>query len=133
MVDLITNEAIIWDEDDKGMTYKIIPIPADLVDEVKEYREKMLEQVAEFDDNLMEKYFADPDSISADEIRAAVRKAVIAQKVVPMYCGSSFKNKGVQAVLDAVCAILPSPEDKPNINGTNPDTEEEIVPQTEYR
>ena len=100
------------------MTYKVIDIPAELVDEVKEYRGKMLEQVAEFDDNLMEKYFADPNSISADEIRAAVRKAVIAQKVVPMYCGSSFKNKGVQAVLDAVCAILPSPQDKPNIKGT---------------
>jgi elongation factor G len=132
VVDLITNEATLWNEEDRGMTSTIIPIPAELVDEVKEYREKMLEQVAEFDDNLMEKYFADPNSISPDEIRAAVRKAVIAQKVVPMYCGSAFKNKGVQAVLDAVCAILPSPQDKPNISGTNPDTEEalEIHPDT---
>ncbi|MFN8285580.1 MAG: elongation factor G [Chitinophagales bacterium] len=127
VVDLITNEAIIWNEEDKGMTYKVIDIPADLVDEVKTYREKMLEQVAEYDDHLMEKYFADPNSISADEIRAAVRQAVIAQKVVPMFCGSSFKNKGVQAVLDAVCAILPSPTDKKEVKGTNPDTLEEIT------
>ena len=126
VVDLITNEAIVWSEDDKGMKSSIVPIPAELLDEVKEYREKMLEQVAEFDDHLMEKYFADPNSISPDEIRKAVRKAVIAQKVVPMYCGSAFKNKGVQLVLDAVCAILPSPQDKPNIKGTNPDTEAEL-------
>lgn len=126
VVDLITNEAIVWNEDDKGMKSTIVPIPAELADEVKEYREKMLEQVAEFDDHLMEKYFADPNSISPDEIRTAVRKAVIAQKVVPMYCGSAFKNKGVQLVLDAVCAILPSPQDKPNIKATNPDTEQEI-------
>ena len=125
--DLITNEAIIWNEEDKGMTYKVIDCPEDIKEDVKIYREKMLEQVAEFNDSLMEKYFADPDSISADEIRAAVRQAVIAQKVVPMFCGSSFKNKGVQAVLDAVCAILPSPQDKKEINGTNPDTEQEIT------
>lgn len=129
VVDLITNEAMIWNEDDKGMTYKVIDIPAELVDDVKTYREKMLEQVAEFDDQLMEKYFADPDSISADEIRAAVRQAVIAQKVVPMFCGSSFKNKGVQEVLNAVCAILPSPVDKKEVKGTNPDTGEEEVRQ----
>ncbi|MBL0310317.1 MAG: elongation factor G [Bacteroidetes bacterium] len=126
VVDLITNKAIIFSEDDKGMTSKEVEVPADLVEEVKLYREKMLEQVAEFDDHLMEKYFTDPNSISVEEITAAVRKAVIAQKVVPMYCGSAFKNKGVQAVLDAVCAILPSPQDKPTIKGTNPDTEEEL-------
>lgn len=125
VVDLITNEAIIWNEADKGMTYDVIECPADLVEDVKLYREKMLEQVAEFNDTLMEKYFSDPDSITADEIREAVRQAVIAQKVVPMYCGSSFKNKGVQAVLDAVCAILPSPVDKKEVKGINPDTEEE--------
>lgn len=129
VVDLITNEAIIWNEADRGMTHEVIPIPADLVDEVKEYREKMLEQVAEFNDTLMEKYFSDPDSITAEEIREAVRQAVIAQKVVPMYCGSSFKNKGVQAVLDAVCAILPSPVDKKEVKGTNPDTLEEVTRQ----
>jgi elongation factor G len=127
VVDLVTNEAVEWTEGDKGMTFNIVPIPADLVDEVKSYREKMLEQVAEFDDHLMEKYFADPNSISPDEIRAAVRKAVIVQKVVPMYCGSAFKNKGVQAVLDAVCAILPSPQDKKEIHGINPDTEQEVA------
>jgi elongation factor G len=129
VVDLITNEAVIWNEEDRGMTYQVIEIPADLVDEVKEYREKMLEQVAEFDDKLMEKYFADPDSISPEEIRNAVRLAVIAQKVVPMFCGSSFKNKGVQAVLDAVCAILPSPHDKLEVKGTNPDTGAEEIRQ----
>jgi len=127
VIDLVTNEAIVWNEDDKGMTYNVIETPAELVEEAKEYREKMLEQVAEFDDTLMEKFFADPNSITPDEIRAAVRKAVIAQKVVPMYCGSFFKNKGGQAVLDAVCSILPSPQDKPNINGTNPDTEEVVT------
>ncbi|HRG87545.1 MAG TPA: elongation factor G [Chitinophagales bacterium] len=127
VVDLVTNEAIIWNEEDRGMTYKVIDIPADLVEDVKLYREKMLEQVAEYDDTLMEKYFADPDSITAEEIRAAVRQAVIDQKVVPMFCGSSFKNKGVQAVLDAVCAILPSPIDKKEVKGTNPDTLEEIT------
>lgn len=126
VVDLITNEAIIWNEADRGMTYEVIDIPADLVDEVKLYREKMLEQVAEYNDTLMEKFFADPDSITAEEIREAVRQAVIDQKVVPMYCGSSFKNKGVQAVLDAVCAILPSPVDKKEVYGTNPDTLEEV-------
>jgi elongation factor G len=133
VVDLVTNEAIIWNEADKGMTYEVVPIPADLVDDVKTYREKMLEQVAEFDDTLMEKYFEDPNSISAEEIRAAVRKAVIAQKVVPMFCGSSFKNKGVQAVLDAVCAILPAPTDKKEIVGTNPETgaEEIRLPSTD--
>jgi elongation factor G len=129
VVDLVTNEAIVWNEADKGMTYNVIDIPADLVDEVKEYREKLLEQVAEFDDTLMEKYFADPNSISPEEIRAAVRAAVIADKVVPMFCGSSFKNKGVQAVLDAVCAILPSPTDRKEIHGTNPDTEEPMIRQ----
>ncbi|MFN8277945.1 MAG: elongation factor G [Chitinophagales bacterium] len=127
VVDLVTNEAIIWNEEDRGMTYTVIETPADLVDDVKHYREKMLEQVAEFDDTLMEKYFADPNSITAEEIRAAVRQAVIAQKVVPMFCGSSFKNKGVQAVLDAVCAILPSPQDKKEVKGTNPDTDQEIT------
>ena len=127
VIDLITNKAIIWSENDKGVTSTETDVPAEMLEEVKEYREKMLEQVAEFDDHLMEKYFADPNSISPDEIRAAVRKAVIAQKVVPMYCGSAFKNKGVQAVLDAVCAILPSPEDKTEVKGTNPDTEQEVV------
>ncbi|HRP39677.1 MAG TPA: elongation factor G [Chitinophagales bacterium] len=133
VVDLVTNEAIVWNEEDKGMTYQVIDIPADLVDDVHTYREKMLEQVAEFDDTLMEKFFDDPNSISPEEILAAVRQAVIAQKVVPMFCGSSFKNKGVQAVLNAVCAILPSPLDKKDIAGTNPETgaEEHRSPSTD--
>ena len=127
VVDLITNQAIIWNEHDQGMTYEVIPIPADLVDVVHEWRGRLLEEVAEYDETLMEKYFEDPDSIDADEIRAAVRGAVTDMKFVPMMCGSSFKNKGVQAVLDAVCAFLPSPTDVDAIKGINPKTEEEEV------
>jgi elongation factor G len=126
VVDLITNKAIIWNEEDMGMTYDEIPIPEDLQADVDKYREAMLEQVAEFDDSLLEKFFEDPDSISEEEIIAAVRQAVISMKVVPMFCGSAFKNKGVQAVLDAVCSYLPSPEDKESITGTDPKTEEAI-------
>ena len=127
VVDLITNEAIVWNEEDMGMTYKVIDIPEDLVDTVEEYREKLLESVAEYDESLMEKYFEDPDSITAEEIRAAIRAAVIDMSITPMMCGSAFKNKGVQAVLDAVCAFLPSPVDKDEIHGINPDTDEEEV------
>jgi elongation factor G len=125
VVDLITNKAIIWNEHDMGMTYEEIPIPADLVETVNEYREKLLEAVAEYDESLMEKFFDDPDSISPDEMRVAIRAAVCDMKFVPMMCGSSFKNKGVQAVLDAVCAFLPSPVDVDAVKGINPDTEEE--------
>jgi elongation factor G len=124
VVDLITNEAIIWNEEDMGMTYEVIEIPEDLQDVVAEYREKLLEAVAEYDESLMEKYFEDPDSISADEIRTAVRSAVLNMKITPMFCGSAFKNKGVQAVLDAVCALMPSPVDVDAIEGVNPNTEE---------
>ena len=126
VVDLITNKAIVWNEADMGMTFTEIPIPDELKDDVVTYREKMLEQVAEFDDSLLEKFFEDPDSISEDEIIEAVRKTVVAQKVVPMFCGSAFKNKGVQAVLDAVCSYLPSPQDRDNIVGINPKTEEKV-------
>jgi len=126
VVDLITNKAIIWNEEDMGMTFDEIPIPEDLQADVDKYREAMLEQVAEFDDSLLEKFFEDPDSISEEEIIAAVRQAVISMKVVPMFCGSAFKNKGVQAVLDAVCSFLPSPEDKESISGTDPNTEQAI-------
>ena len=125
VVDLITNKAIIWNEHDMGMTYEEIPIPADLVETVNEYRGKLLEAVAEYDETLMEKFFDDPDSISPDEMRAAIRAAVCDMKFVPMMCGSSFKNKGVQAVLDAVCAFLPSPVDVDAVKGTNPDTDGE--------
>lgn len=127
VVDLINNRGIEWNESDKGMTYKVVPIPADMAEEVKEYREKLLEAVAEFDEKLMEKYFEDPNSITETEILTALRKATIAMKVVPMVCGSSFKNKGVQTMLDYVMELLPSPLDKDNIIGTNPDTDAEVV------
>ena len=125
VVDLITNQAIVWNEHDQGMTYEVIETPADLVDTVIEWRTKLLEEVADYDESLMEKFFDDPNSIDADEMRAAVRGAVTDMKFVPMMCGSSFKNKGVQAVLDAVCAFLPSPVDIEAIKGINPKTEEE--------
>lgn len=125
VVDLITGQAIIWNEEDQGMTYDVVDIPADLKDTVDEYREKLLEAVAEYDESLMEKYFEDPETISADEVRAAIRAAVIDMSFTPVMCGSAFKNKGVQALLDAVCAFLPSPLDVDAIRGINPDTEAE--------
>ena len=124
VVDLITGKAIVWNEEDMGATYKEIPVPEDLVDVVAEWREKLLEAVAEYDETLMEKYFEDPDSITEQEMINAVRGAVLDNKFVPMMAGSAFKNKGVQAVLDAVCAYLPSPLDIEAVTGTNPDTEE---------
>jgi elongation factor G len=127
VVDLINNRGMIWNESDKGMTYQVVPIPEDMVDEVAEWREKLLEAVAEYDDTLMEKFFEDPNSISEDEILAALRAAVIDMKIVPMVCGSSFKNKGVQTMLDLVMALLPSPMDREGIIGTNPKTGEEVV------
>jgi len=125
VVDLITNEAIIWNEEDQGMTYKVIDIPEDLVDIVSEWRQNLVEAVAEYDEALMEKFFEDEDSITKEEMLAAIRKAVIDMSMSPVMCGSAFKNKGVQAVLDAVAAFLPSPLDLPNMKGINPDTEEE--------
>lgn len=127
VVDLITGKAMVWNEDDMGMTFSEIPIPDDLKDVVTEWREKLLEAVAEYDDTLMEKYFDDPNSISPDEMRVAIRQAVCDMKFVPMMCGSAFKNKGVQAVLDAVCAFLPSPLDVEAIKGINPKTEKEEI------
>jgi elongation factor G len=126
VVDLVNNRGIVWNESDQGMTYQVVPIPEDMLDEVKEYREKMLESIAEFDDKIMEKYFEDPNSITEAEIFAALRKACVANKIVPMLCGSAFKNKGVQTMLDYVMELMPSPLDKENIKGTNPDTEEEV-------
>jgi elongation factor G len=126
VVDLVNFRGIQWNEHDKGMTFVEIPIPADLEEEAKFYREQLLEAVAEFDESLMEKYFDDPSSITEEEILTALRKAVIAMKVVPMLCGSSFKNKGVQTMLDYVMALLPSPLDKENIKGTDPDTGNEV-------
>lgn len=127
VVDLVNFRGIKWNEADKGMTFTEVPIPDDMLEEAKEYREKLLEAVAEFDESLMEKYFEDPASISEDEILAALRAATISMKIVPMLCGSSFKNKGVQTMLDYVMAILPSPLDKEGVKGTHPDTGEEIL------
>lgn len=126
VVDLINFRGIVWNEDDFGMTFQTVEIPADIIDEARELREKLLEAVAEFDDTLMEKYFEDPESLTEREILDALREATIGGKVVPMMCGSSFKNKGVQTMLDMVMEILPSPLDIEAIKGTNPDTDEEI-------
>ena len=126
VVDLINFRGMVWNEEDKGMTYKVVPIPDDLVEEAKEWREKMLEAVSEFDDKIMEKFFDAPETITEAEVLAALRKACLANKIVPMVCGSSFKNKGVQTMLDLVMELMPSPLDKHNITGTNPDTGEEI-------
>lgn len=127
VVDLINNRAIIWNEEDFGMTYQEVPIPEDMLEETHEYREKLLEAVADYDESLMEKFFDNPDSITEEEILTALRKATIDMKIVPMVCGSSFKNKGVQTMLDLVMELLPSPMDKDNIHGINPDTEAEVI------
>ena len=125
VVDLINFKGIVWNEEDQGMTFEEVEIPADILEEATQYREELLEAVAEFDDNLMEKYFEDPESLTEKEILAALREATIAGKVVPMMCGSAFKNKGVQAMLDMVMEILPSPLDTEAIVGVNPKTDEE--------
>ena len=122
LVDLIKMKAIYWHDETMGADYTVEEIPANLVDEANEWRDKMLEKVAEFDDALMEKYFDDPSTITEEEVLRALRNATVQMAVVPMLCGSSFKNKGVQTLLDYVCAFLPSPLDTPNIIGTNPDT-----------
>ena len=127
VVDLINWRGMVWNEHDKGMTYEVVEIPADMVEEAREWREKLLEAAAEFDENLMEKYFEDPESLTEAEILSALRKACVANKVVPMLCGSAFKNKGVQTMLDLVMELMPSPMDKENIVGTNPDTGAEVV------
>jgi len=126
VVDLVNNRGIIWNEEDKGMTFKVVPVPEDMVAEANEWREKLLEAVAEYDESLIEKFFNDPNSITETEILTALRKAAIDMKIVPMVCGSSFKNKGVQTMLDYVMELLPSPLDKDVIVGHNPDTEEEV-------
>ena len=127
VVDLINFRGMIWNEADKGMTYEVVEIPADMMDEATEWREKLLEAVSEYDDTLMEKFFDDPTSITEREILDALRKATLEMKIVPMVCGSSFKNKGVQTMLDLVMELMPSPLDKDVTKGTNPDTDEEIV------
>ena len=124
VVDLIKMKAILWHDETMGAEYSVEDIPANLVAEAEEWRDKMLEACAEFDDVLMEKYFSDPTTITEDEIRAAIRKGCVGMNIFPVVCGSSFKNKGVQTMLDAVCAYLPSPMDTPVIEGTDPRNEE---------
>ena len=124
VVDLINFRGITWNDEDQGMTFEVIEIPEDILDEATMYREQLLEAVAEFNDTLMEKYFEDPESLTEREILDALREATIGGKVVPMMCGSAFKNKGVQAMLDMVMEILPSPLDTQAIEGTNPGTDE---------
>jgi len=125
IVDLVKNRAIIWHDETQGATFDEIPIPEEMKEEVAEYRAKLIEAVAEYDDTLMEKFFVDENSISEDEVHAALRAAVMDMSIIPMICGSSFKNKGVQFLLDAVCRYLPSPMDKEAIVGINPDTDKE--------
>ena len=125
LVDLVKMKAILWHDETMGAEYDVEEIPADLKDECDEWRNKLLEAAAEYDEALMEKFFDDPNSITEAEIIAAIRKGTIAMECTPMLCGSSYKNKGVQPLLDAVCSYLPSPLDTEAVIGTNPDTDEE--------
>ena len=125
VVDLIKMQGILWHDETMGAEYSVEPIPAELQAEAEEWRSKMLETVAEYDDALMEKFFDDPSTITEEEILRALRAGTVKMEITPMFCGSSFKNKGVQTLLDYVCAFLPSPLDTPNVVGTNPDTKEE--------
>ena len=121
VVDLIKNQAIIWHDETQGATFDIVEIPTDMLDEVKQYRSQLIEEIASYDENLLEKYMEDENSITEDEINTALRAATIDMAIIPMLCGSSFKNKGVQFMLDAVCKYLPSPLDKEGIEGIHPD------------
>ena len=132
VVDLINWRGIVWNEHDMGMTFQEVEIPADIVDEARQLRSELLEAVAEFDESLMEKFFEDENSLTEREILDALRQATIAGKVVPMMCGSSFKNKGVQAMLDMVMEILPSPMDVEGITGINPKTDQEVTRKPSY-
>ncbi|NOQ91259.1 MAG: elongation factor G [Flavobacteriaceae bacterium] len=125
IIDLVKNRAIVWDDDNHGSTFKVIDIPEELKEEAHEYRALLIEEVASYDENLLEKFMEDEDSITEDEVHAALRAAVMDMAIIPMVCGSAFKNKGVQFLLDAVCRYLPSPVDKEGIIGMNPDTEKE--------
>ncbi len=128
VVDLIENKAIVWfDDEEMGARYEYVPIPEDMMDTVAEWREKLIESVAELDDTLLERYFEDPDSITDDEMRSVIRKATVDQVIVPVMCGSAFKNKGVQRLLDAVLAFLPSPLDIESVKGINPRTDKEEI------
>ncbi len=127
VVDLIKMKGIIWHMETEGMTFDEIDVPADMIEEANEWRGKLVEAVAEYDDNLMEKFFEDPNSITEAEMHEAIRKATLDLSIVPMMCGSSFKNKGVQTALDAVCRYLPSPVDIEDTIGTDPNTGETIT------
>jgi elongation factor G len=127
VVDLITMQGMVWDDSTQGMTYKVIPIPEDMVDEVNEWRQHLVEAVAEYDEKLLEKFFDDPNTITEQEMHEAIRKAVIDISIIPMMCGSSFKNKGVQTALDAICRYLPGPLDIEAVKGTHPDSGDELV------
>src|SRR5712671_2878107 len=127
VVDLIKMKGVIWHMETEGMTFDEIEVPADLLEEAKEWRASLVEAVAEYDDRLMEKFFENPDSITEDEMHEAIRKATVDLSIVPMLCGSSFKNKGVQTALDAVCRYLPSPMDIAAVEGINPDTGETVT------
>ena len=133
VVDLIRMKGIIWDVATEGMTYELIDIPADMVEEAEYWRGQLVEAVAEYDDTLMEKFFDDASTITEDEIHEAIRKATIDLSIVPMMCGSSFKNKGVQTALDGVCRYLPSPVDIPPAPGVNPETGEEVVRKADVK
>ncbi len=127
IVDLVKNRAIVWHDQNFGSTFDVIDIPEDMKADAEMYRAQLIEAVAEYDENLLEKFFEDPDSITEDEVHNALRAATQDMSIIPMICGSSFKNKGVQFLLDAVCRYLPSPEDKDAIVGTDPRTDEEIA------
>src|ERR1700749_1510214 len=127
VVDLIKMKGIIWHMETEGMTFDEIPVPDDMIEEALEWRAKLVEAVAEYDDTLLEKFFVDPNSITEDEMHEAIRKATVDLSIVPMMCGSSFKNKGVQTALDAVCRYLPSPLDIEDTVGTDPNTGEQIT------
>ncbi len=126
VVDLVKNQAIVWNDEDMGATFEVIDIPEEMKEEVRQYRGELIEAVAEYDESLLEKYFEDENSITEDEVHAALRAAVMDMAIIPMVCGSAFKNKGVQFLLDAVCRYLPSPLDKEAIIGINPKTDEEV-------
>ncbi len=127
VVDLVKNRAIIWHDETQGATFDIVDIPEDMKEEARKYRALLIEEVASYDENLLEKFMEDEDSITEDEVHAALRSAVMDMAIIPMICGSAFKNKGVQFLLDAVCRYLPSPMDKEGIVGINPDTEKEEI------
>ena len=127
IIDLVKNRAIVWHDETQGATFDVIDIPEDMKEEARKYRALLIEEVASYDENLLEKFMEDEDSITEEEVHAALRAAVMDMAIIPMICGSAFKNKGVQFLLDAVCRYLPSPTDKEGIVGTNPDTGEEVL------